>query len=215
MESSLKTKIVNNISNWLTQRDWYTLRGIPYKYTMLLHGIPGCGKTSLIRAIAHNFQMSIYMVNVNGVSDTGLIEKIIEMPKRSILVIEDIDCVGINGMDRDGTGAPSINMNSLTLSGLLNALDGIVPLDEKMVILTTNHINKLDPALIRSGRCDINVELKPLCKKEVEDFIRLYFNAEVNLGEMCIRGSDLQASYFDFKDDLDGFVNNLKNIQYV
>jgi hypothetical protein len=213
MESSIKTKILASIDSWLSGREWYVERGIPYKFTMLLHGVPGCGKTSLIRALASHYGMSIFVVNVNGVSDTGLVEKIIDMPRKSILVLEDIDCVGINGMDRDSTEKStniSISTNSLTMSGLLNALDGIIPLDEKIVIMTTNHIQKLDKALIRSGRCDLKVELVPLKKIEIEEFIELYFEEKRSVSEKLeIRGSDLQSLYLEHKNDIETFLDEL------
>ena len=215
IDGPIKDKIINAIDSWLISRNWYIDRGIPYKFTMLLHGSPGCGKTSLIRALASHYNMSIFMVNVAGISDTGLIEKIIDMPKKSILVLEDIDCVGVKGMNRDSDESSNIGSmvsgTTLTLSGLLNALDGIIPLDEKMVIMTTNHVDKLDPALIRSGRCDLRVELKPLTKPEIEQFIELYYGKKVSVPDnLSIRGSDLQSLYLEFKDDLELFLQNVE-----
>ncbi len=90
----------------------------------------------------------------------------------------------MNTGDSDGDGiaigpkSPFGNKDKLDLSGLLNVLDGVVDTPDRIVIMTTNHPEKLDPALIRPGRIDKKIFLGYLCAASAIDMVKHYFGSQ-------------------------------------
>ena len=142
--------LMTDVSKFLGNKNWYSRMGIAYKRGYLFYGPPGTGKTSLSVAMASEFGMSLSVLNLSttGVNDTSLLELLSVSDSREIILIEDIDCAF-----EETTQAPK-DGEKLTMSGLLNALDGVVSQEGRIVIMTTNHPEKLNPALIRPGRID-------------------------------------------------------------
>ncbi|KAJ3494728.1 hypothetical protein NLG97_g3890 [Lecanicillium saksenae] len=132
-------------------------RDIPYRRGYLLYGPPGTGKSSLTSAIAGQCGLDIFIIDIPCINDTQLKELFRKLPRRCIVLLEDIDAVGA---DRDEDGAEQQGQkHRLSPSGLLNAIDGVAAQQGRLLIMTTNHKEKLDPALIRPGRIDLNLEL--------------------------------------------------------
>lgn len=133
---------------------FYTYHGIPYKRVYLLHGMPGTGKTSLIRAAAGLFKKNLYIMQLSlpRISDDDLRLAIANHSNGGIVVLEDIDMIF------DKNRINMVNNSKITFGGLLNALDGICTAKGSVIVLTTNYIDRLDPALIRKGRVDVRVE---------------------------------------------------------
>jgi chaperone BCS1 len=105
--------------------------------------------------------------------------------------------------------------NVLTLGGVLNALDGIVSLDDKIIFITTNRLNVLDPALTRKGRIDHIFEFTELGHDEVLEYINLMFPGEDRLPAARfgnILGCDIQDLYFDHADNYEAFIAALPKI---
>lgn len=96
-----------------------------------------------------------------------------QAPRHSLLVFEDIDA--IFGRDREKLLADSV----LTFSGLLNALDGVGKADGQIFVMTTNHRDRLNPALIRNGRADLHVEFSYASDSQIAGmFARFYPGTE-------------------------------------
>ncbi|KAI1265309.1 BCS1 N terminal-domain-containing protein [Xylariaceae sp. FL1019] len=191
LNEETKQELIDDVSDYLcpaTQR-WYANRGIPYRRGYLLYGPPGTGKSSLSLALAGFFKMRIYIVSLssNNANEETLGALFAELPRRCVVLLEDIDTAGLthtrddNGSSkqgenneteskegsRDNGGSTSSNNNNnnnnnnsgrLSLSGLLNILDGVASQEGRVLIMTTNHLEKLDKALIRPGRVDMMVE---------------------------------------------------------
>ncbi|KAI1686997.1 RPT1, ATP-dependent 26S proteasome regulatory subunit [Pyrenophora tritici-repentis] len=220
---------------------WYEHTGRPWRHGYLLHGPPGTGKSSLITAIASHMNVFLCVINLQGMDDEDLKQCFDRVPPRSVVAIEDIDCVGADIGNRgaqpasstvpassvDGVGAQQSQAGSLdgvlaafmekqqvmnqqilkqddedqpfrafsekprkpsgdkvesgnksvTLSGLLNVLDGVNASEGRLVIMTTNHPEKLDPALYRAGRVERKFEISYASKDScILTFKRLFGN---------------------------------------
>jgi len=119
----------------------------------LLHGPPGSGKSSFIQALAGSLSYDICLLNISerGLTDDKLNYLMSNAPERSFILIEDVDAAFNKRVQTSEDGYQS----SVTFSGFLNALDGVASGEERVIFLTTNHIDRLDPALIRPGRVDL------------------------------------------------------------
>ncbi|OSX72862.1 hypothetical protein BU14_0399s0007 [Porphyra umbilicalis] len=139
---------------------WYTLHGLPYRRCYLFYGPPGTGKSSFIRALAGVLKRSVafFQCAHNKLNDQILADAFRDCPSQSILVLEDIDCLFTSAAG--GVGArESRSEVHISLAGLLNALDGLLSGTRgRITVLSSNHPQLLDAALIRSGRVDHTVE---------------------------------------------------------
>lgn len=152
-------------------RRWYNQHGIQHKRGYLFFGPPGTGKTSMVQALAGHFEHNICQVHLThpNLTDESLRAAVNQAPRKSLLVFEDVDA--IFSKDREKLLIDS----SLTFSGLLNALDGVGKADGQIFVLTTNHRERLNPALIRNGRVDVHVEFLPANDEQVAQmFLRFY-----------------------------------------
>lgn len=158
LDEGVKEGIVADVNDFLGRQQWYVDRGIPYRRGYLLYGPPGSGKSSFIQALAGELDFGVAMINLSemGMTDDKLAYLLTKLPKRSILLLEDADAAFVNRRQRDSDGYSGA---SVTFSGLLNALDGLAAGEERIAFLTTNHIDRLDPALIRPGRVDLMVRI--------------------------------------------------------
>lgn len=151
LPNGMEEELVDDIQTFLDSEDWYVKRGLPYRRGYLLYGPPGNGKTSLVLGLATHFNLDIALLNlkVSSMSDDDLSDALASAPQNSIIFIEDIDCV---------VAGRQVEADAISFSGLLNALDGLSASHGQLVIMTTNHREKLDEALIRPGRCDVQME---------------------------------------------------------
>lgn len=159
LDRDVKEHIVADVRDFMQRQHWYVDRGIPYRRGYLLYGPPGSGKTSFIQALAGELDFGLAIVNLSeiGMTDDKLAMLLMKLPRRSILLLEDADAAFVNRRavrDADGYSGPTV-----TFSGLLNALDGVAAGEERIAFLTTNHIDRLDPALIRPGRVDMMMRI--------------------------------------------------------
>jgi chaperone BCS1 len=150
LDAGVSDRLVNDIQTFLDSEQWYVQRGLPYRRGYLFYGPPGNGKTSVVMAMATHFNLDIAILNIKSseMSDDDLTEAIANVPRNTIILIEDIDCIA-TGRESEVT---------VTFSGLLNALDGLAAGHGQLVFMTTNFRNRLDSALIRPGRCDVQIE---------------------------------------------------------
>ncbi|KFY13914.1 hypothetical protein V491_06216 [Pseudogymnoascus sp. VKM F-3775] len=155
LESGQKERIIKDMEDYLNSSEMYTASGTPYRRGYLFYGPPGTGKTSIVRALAGHFKVDIYLPNLSNydLDDERFQLLMANLPKGSILLIEDIDAAGLT---RDDTPDSNDSCDSkITLAGFLNAIDGIASSQGHILIMTTNCRSKLDDAMLRPGRVDI------------------------------------------------------------
>ncbi|KAL3621261.1 hypothetical protein CASFOL_036173 [Castilleja foliolosa] len=166
MDGEIKNTIIDDLDRFVKRRELYRKVGKAWKRGYLLFGPPGTGKSSLIAAMANYLKFDVYDLELTGVRcNSDLRKLLIATGNRSILVVEDID-VSIDLSDRDSiTKDPMMHRYGpepkVTLSGLLNFIDGLWSScgDERIIVFTTNHKDKLDPALLRPGRMDVHIHM--------------------------------------------------------
>ena len=169
LSTGIKESLIADIDNFYKSRDLYHQMGVQWKRSFLFEGPPGNGKTSTILAIAAHFGMSIYSLHLSSLySDTALLRRMSEVPPNCILLIEDGDAT-FNG--RKNTSSDS----NLTFSGFLNVLDGATSQDGQIIFMTTNHVDKLDPAMIRRGRIDRQIHYPNPDKEQIEQMYQKFF----------------------------------------
>ena len=162
MDNEVKNDILRDVDDFLDQdmQDWYAERGIPYKRGYLLFGPPGTGKSSFSLSLAGKHELDIYTLQLSNISDSKLMRLFAELPPRCIVLLEDVDTAGVGRRDSVDADQETELKSAVTLSGLLNVLDGVSSQEGRILIMTTNHIEHLDEALIRPGRSDKKVHFK-------------------------------------------------------
>lgn len=192
--------LIADAERFFASEAWYAERGVPWRRGYLLTGEPGCGKTSLVLALAGYFKRPIYALNLGSVmGDDDLFSAIAEVPQRAILLIEDIDATGASKKRQRPApvdvpaNAPSVEGGrepaEITLSGLLNALDGVASVDGRLLVMTTNHPEKLDPALVRPGRADLHQEIGPLCADDARRLFLRFYPGEYKAADQAVEGA--------------------------
>jgi ATP-dependent Zn protease len=170
----MKQDIIEDLKRFSMGEKYYRRVGRAWKRGYLLYGPPGTGKSSMIAAMANFLEYDIYDLELTQVkNNTELRKLLIATANKSIIVIEDIDC-SLDLSDRkkkkkqqqkEKPSEPDeseLNDDSkVTLSGVLNFTDGLWSCcgSERLLVFTTNHIDRLDPALLRSGRMDKHILL--------------------------------------------------------
>ncbi len=171
---SVKDRLVADIDHFFHSSNWYHEKGIPWKRGYLLHGPPGNGKTSLVKALAGHFKSNVYVLNLSGIQgDQKLVELMVGIPARSILLIEDLDSV-FKGRTYIGKGGSSKDENTggdITFSGLLNAVDGITSQEGILFFITSNLKESIDKTLIRPGRIDVQLNIDNPQTEQIERLV--------------------------------------------
>ena len=182
-----KNRIVTDIAKFRTDAEWYEMTGTPYHRSYLFYGPPGTGKTSFLLGLASYFKLSIYILKLGSLSDESLMTALRQAGADSMIVLEDVDCVtekreGVTKeekkKDKKTPREKQDKKTGVTLSGLLNALDGIETPHGSMFFLSTNCIDKLDEALLRPGRVDVKEFLGPATKEQKAEMYRRFFPSE-------------------------------------
>ncbi len=160
----------DDIHEFFTRREWYAQMGIPWRRGYLLHGPPGTGKTSAAYALAGELRLKLCALSLTNpkLTDNVLSDLLQQTPPRSLILIEDIDAFFVARESQD-------RRIQFSFSGLLNALDGVGAQEGRIVVLTTNHRERLDPALIRPGRIDVEIELGRATPSQLRGLLQRFY----------------------------------------
>ena len=170
-----KNEILADLDEFFASEKDYLYFGHPYKRNYLFYGPPGNGKTSFINAIAGKYNLTIYLISFSVNITDEIFKKLISgLNKNSLLVMEDIDVLFQSGSGGGGGGGGGKN---ITMSTILNTLDGLARKNRIICIMSTNHFDVLTDVFKRPGRLDMLVEFKNADKKcfeEMAEFIVKY-----------------------------------------
>ncbi|KAJ2878936.1 Complex III assembly protein translocase and chaperone, partial [Coemansia asiatica] len=221
LDQGVSAGIVEDVKDFISNGKWYDERGIPYRRGYLLHGPPGSGKTSFIQALAGDLGYNICILNLSerGLTDDRLNHLLTVAPERSLVLLEDIDAAFNRNRQQSDNAAYQQSM--VTFSGLLNALDGVASSDERIIFMTTNHIERLDPALVRPGRVDVKVYLGNATKYQIcKMFTRFYGAENEKLAETfaeklqghTVSTAQLQGHFVAHKKDAASAIDNVASL---
>ncbi|KAL6220660.1 hypothetical protein ACLB2K_008416 [Fragaria x ananassa] len=235
MEPELKRMIIEDLDKFVKRREFYKRVGKAWKRGYLLFGPPGTGKSSLVAAMANRLRFDIYDLELTSISSNDQLRKALgSTTNRSIVVFEDIDC-SKESVNRESAESKSFMQmfsdaeSKFTLSGLLNVVDGLGSSsgDERIIVFTTNHKERLDPALLRPGRMDMHIHMSYCTPKGFKTLASNYLGIQdtsehrlcreaealmestnITPAEVC---EELMRGGGDSADDaLEGLVNCLK-----
>lgn len=210
LNPEVKKHIMDDLNEFTYSEDWYGHSCIPYKRGYCFYGPPGTGKTTLSLAIASKMNKRVYCLNLNSIDDdTRLPKTFSNMTDGSILLIEDIDKV-FSGRENVSDDC------KVTFSTLLNCLDGAFYKHGLITIITTNHIEKLDEALLRTGRMDVKVEVPKPAATEIGQYMSCFYGKQIEmLGVYDVKMSDVQEmcmhnkhSWQEAKKELEKYLVN-------
>jgi chaperone BCS1 len=203
-----KQRLVEDITRFRGSKERYSRLGVPYHRGYLLYGPPGTGKTSLVSALAAHFGLSVYCVNLTEFNDRTLMAAVSQVPRNSVLLFEDIDCMKggqkrelADDADRPGGKREKEGANNgVTLSGLLNVLDGFFAPTGVLFMMTTNNIETLDPALLRPGRIDYKLYLgKASDAQKVDLYLRFFADASESDAREFVRTCNHAETMAEFQ----------------
>lgn len=174
-----KSYIIDSINVFVNGKKLYDKYGLSRKISFLLYGLPGNGKSSLVYAIAKSYEKKIYKLNI-ATQKEDFMEQVNTISNNSIILIEDIDTIKISHDRKTTETTTDKKSESLNLSDILEVLDGYCYFNECMVFMTTNHIDKLDSALIRPGRMDHKIEFENANKEQIIQIIKYFYNKDIS-----------------------------------
>lgn len=264
-----KKELIDKIDFFLNNKHWYYEKGIPYSLGIGLHGPPGTGKTSFIKALANYTNRHIVIISLKLIKTKAQLERLffentynddnenysINWDKK-ILVFEDIDCIGdivLNREQKDKNKKNNINNKSLskednsvkvgdiiqtlcelndnnnssvlsskeqliTLDDILNLWDGIRETPGRILIISSNHYKKLDPALVRPGRIDITHELSNASHNTISEIYLHLFGNKIDkkilskIKDNFYSPAELINIYVSNKNENDFIKRLLKNV---
>ncbi len=200
--------IRKRVQFFLNNKRWYEEKGVPYTLGLLLHGVPGAGKTSTIKSIAKDTNR--HVLNIRLTQNTTItqlnslffsakvhvvqdgVNKIFDIPiDKRIIVLEDVDCLTDVVLDRElqkqqsslSTTIDNKCSEKINLSTILNILDGVLEQPGRIIIMTSNHPEKLDKALLRPGRIDVVVKFERCKRHEIKELIEALADKHVSVEE--------------------------------
>lgn len=219
LSESVQKNLVDDLYEFVQNEDYYNTKGIPYKRGYLLYGVPGTGKTSIIKSIASQYGMDIYLVNMGDVTTEKELLSIFQGMRNNngyhIVCFEDID--------RCAFLYDKYHRNNNLVRTFLNELDGVIETPKRITILTVNDKSVIEntPALCRPGRLDKQVELGYCDADQVCRLYNHYTDSGQKLelksleGEMVTPAQVVKHILSDPKMSPEDFVRNFKTVSKI
>lgn len=221
----IRNKITTALDSFVSKREWYKEHHIPYHFGILLHSEPGSGKSSLAQAITRYLRADMYVLsgddlfNLPDMINSNLPHKpMTDEETFQVILVEDCDCGFKKSDDKEESTMTDWNgrgsKRKVGLASVLNCLDGLNAPTNTVYIFTTNHIEELDPALIRPGRFDLSIEVPFLNRETLADFFNRFYGESPDLSNISIPDGltipELQVKVMEGYNPIDllGYIKN-------
>ncbi|AYV81146.1 MAG: bifunctional AAA family ATPase chaperone/translocase BCS1 [Harvfovirus sp.] len=189
-------RLEKSLETFHSKKELFEELGLQCKLAILLHGLPGTGKSSTIIAAGTYLNKNLYYLNLNEVTSNEELQIMFDYVNKNcvgggIIIFEDIDAMtkvvhrrdrgsGDSDEKRELTVAEVIgSKNDLTLEYFLNLIQGSLTTDNTVLIATTNHLETLDPAFYRDGRFDVKIEMKKCDRYQINMIYKNFFKREI------------------------------------
>lgn len=225
LDAAIKEELDRNVIFFRDNKDWYIKNNQPYKLTIALYGEPGTGKTSLIRYISDLLNSDLHSMSL-ATMRLDRFEQTMRSGREGVLrvvAIEDFEKYAKKrepkkpDAEEEDDGRDPANKH-LTLDILLNTLQGIYPLENVVTVMTTNHIDMVDPAVIRNGRTDLKLEIGRIKGLQVSQYYEHNYGRRFPLlteQVKDIKACDMHELFRNNPISPEGFINQLKREGYV
>ncbi|WP_207706034.1 ATP-binding protein [Clostridium sp. HBUAS56010] len=211
LNKEVKGRIVDGLTNWKNSEEWYKNHQLTHKIGVFLYGKPGTGKSTIAKAISCMFD-NAPILTVNPDSIMKSVNSIIKMRKKYcgtiVVLIEDFDMYFKSREELEGIelAVDQKKQKDNNQNALFQLLDGVYSTSNTIYVATTNYKDRIDSALIRHGRFDIQEELNYFEKSEALECVKLLgYDEKVlnNLGlEYPVQPSYLQSKVMEFRSKL-------------
>lgn len=208
LNSRVKRLLMIATHNFISNNKVYEQLGIPHKLGFLLYGSPGNGKSSVTYVLAKTYNKSIFKIDL-AVQKLDFLNQIRNIEQGSIVLFEDIDTCPLSHNRLNSDNEKKHKNGALQLGDILEILDGYCFLNDCIIIMTTNHIDKLDNALIRSGRMDHKIEFTNATHEQIHQIIKYYYQRDINVSML----KNLDISVSELINTI--IIPNLNNYNYV
>ena len=191
----------DRLNFFLENEKWYVNKGMPHQLGLLLSGLPGSGKTAILRALANRTKRHIINLKLSNIAtgtqlkniffndhvhvvedDLGReIKKLVIPADKRIYVFEEIDTIGSLVQDRSRSGkARTVLQDELTLGDILQILDGTIEIPGRILVMTSNYPERLDKALVRPGRIDLKIHFDTASRETIAEIINGLLDVEID-----------------------------------
>lgn len=214
LPKAVKTELDKKIDFYMNNKEWYEEHGIAHKLLIILYGEPGTGKSAISRYVADRLDASL-----GSISDrSSFTERMRNAAMKNMVVsVPDFDTLNLASTRDDEESANKdallSEIQGANLNEILNLFQGDIPVNDLVVVMSTNCIDKIDPALLRRGRTDLLLEIGPLSYDEVNEFYKHHYESTEDLSSdfinIRIKACDLQGAFEDNPFDKEGFNKDI------
>lgn len=214
LERDLKASIINTIDNFLANKEYYVENGIPYKLNILLYGQHGTGKDSIARAIASEYGKNIFYVEGGEKSQyipESLSLNAMSFVSEKVFILSDFDRYPQYINEQELTDADiKEGKDNQAFAKMLNVMDGMNAIENRILIITTNHIEKFSPTFLRPGRIDLLAEIPYVTENVFREFTEKMYQKpipeKIKLRKDNLSIGELQQDIIFYKLEFDEYL---------